>query len=228
MAIAVGQKVKGVFSGSSGTTAAITTAATGSVIVRLMEWDNTLNFTSITDSKSNTYTQISVERTISTIKGRAYYKENATGGASHTFSGAVSSSANISLYVLEITGALTSGALDQSNSQTDAASPFTSPSITTTQAAELIWAGLIGNSATTPATHAESTGFTIQNDVTTGGPDWTGCDASKIVASTGTYNSSFTENGGSSACVFIASFKESGGGGGAVKRNNLMLLGMNR
>lgn len=224
MAIGVGQKVKAVISGSSGTTAAITITA-GSSIARGMEWDAGINFTSITDSRTQTHNQIDVERTVSSIKARAYDIINAAAGST-TFSGAVSSSANITLTVTEITGALTSGARDQAASNTDSSTPFASPSITTTQAAELIWSFFAGNSGTTPATHAESTGFTIQNDVTTGGPDWTACDATKIVSSTGTYNSSFTENGGTAGCVFIASYKEAGGGGASGKPWNYYAMQM--
>lgn len=226
MAIAWVQGVKAVISGSSGTTAAITIAA-GSVIARGMEWDNTINFTSITDSRSQTHTIMDAERTVSSIKARAYRIENAAAGST-TFSGAVSSSANISLYVDEITGAPTSGSFDLAAGGTDSASPFGNAiSITTTQAAELLWAFLAGNSGTTPATHAESTGFTVRQDVTTGGPDWTGCTATRVVASTGAYNASFTENGGTAGCVFIAGFKEDGsGGGGSTLAARKSLLGV--
>jgi hypothetical protein len=136
-----------------------------------------------------------------------YYKENGSGGASHTFSYTVSGSHTNTIYAGEITGGLTSGILDQQNAQTDSASPFTSPSITTTQANEILVSILSAHSTINPATVAESTGFTLQAKWEDGTASWPGCIASKVVSSTGAYNSSFTCASADDAGIHIASFK---------------------
>jgi hypothetical protein len=235
VAIAVGVTSKGrTGSASSQATTGVTTQTSGSAFVVAAAWDSARNFTSIADNKGNSanYVQIGNQVTFSGGGGRArlYYCQNGAGGAGHTATITVSGSAGITVLFLELTGGATSGILDQnSTGVNDTSSPFTSQSITTTQAAEALISSLFGNSGANPATHAESTGFTVQAgaDETNGSSFWTGCLASRIVAATGTYNSSFTESSGSNTAVHIASFKEAGASA-ATKRNNLMLLGMNR
>lgn len=214
MAIAVGATSKGRnASATSVASAGVATQATGSTFVVGVIWATGASFTSFVDNKSNTYTQIGVDREVTAADGthcRWYRCENGAGGAGHTATLTISAAVALSVFFLEITGAATAS-FDQQNSQTDAASPFTSASITTTQAAEMLVSYIVGNSGSNPATNAESTGFTIQAgaEETNGASFWTGCIATRIVAATGTYNSSFTETGSTSAAVFIASFKES-------------------
>lgn len=210
MAIAAGTSVAAHSAGSATTvtSGSITTTASGSTFVVLIQADATLN--TPTDSKGNTYTAVTAQVTNSGINSRMYYCQNGTGGSGHTFTFTTGFSANLSIYALEITGGLTSGILDQQNSTSDSASPYTTTTGTTTQAAELAVAGLSGNSATTPATHAESTGYTIAAEVTTGGPDWPGCIAWKVLAATGAQTPSFTEASSSTGGVHCATFKEAG------------------
>jgi hypothetical protein len=214
MAIAIGQKAAAHSSGSatSVTTTGVATSATGSTFVVLVQADATIN--TPTDNKGNTYTAVTTSRANSGINSRMYYCENGAGGSGHTFTFTTGFSANLSIYAVEITGGLTSGILDQQNSIVDSSSPFTVTTGATTQAAEISIAALSGNSGSSPATHAESTGYTIQAQVTTGGPDWPGCIASKVLSATGAQTPSFTESGASTGGVHCATFKESGGGGG--------------
>lgn len=208
MAISAGVSVAAHSAGSATTltSGSVTSAASGSTFVVFIQADSTLNTPS--DSKGNTYTAVTAQTTNSGINSRMYYCQNGTGGASHTFTFTTGGSANLSIYALEILGGLTSGILDQQNSILDSASPYTVTTPTTTQAAELAVACLSGNSAVTPATHAESTGYTKQCEVTTGGPDWPGALYTKVLSATGAQTPSFTEASSSTGGVHCATFKE--------------------
>lgn len=231
MGIAVGVHASNaVGSGTSVTTAARTSAASGSTFIIGAVCNNS-EFSSVADSKSNVYTLIGAAQTFDSAGGvRLYYCQNGTGGASHTATLNVTSSAAHTVFFVEITGGLTSGILDQNNRANDTSSPFASPGITTTQADEILISILGGNSGSNPATHAESTGFTIDETVTNGTTFYTGCIASRVVSSTGTYNSSFTETGGTNTGVIIASFKAAAGGGAGLEipRNIALIQAINR
>jgi len=214
VAISAGVTVPATASGNTCTTATRTSAASGSTFVVFCQADATPN--TPTDNKGNTYTAVTTAVTNSSIVSRMYYCQNGTGGSGHTWTFTTPFSADLSMYVLEILGGLTTGILDAVNQVLDSSSPFTVTSAATTQAAELAVAAMSGNSGTNPATHAESTGYTIRSEVTTGGPNWTGAIASKVLSATGAQTPSFTENGGTTAGVHIATFKEASGGGGAL------------
>lgn len=216
MAISVGQHTAAASVGAATTvtTSSITTAASGSTIDVFCEVDAGIN--TPTDNKGNTYVATTALVTNSGISSRRFRCENATGGAGHTVTFTASHSGNLNIFVTEVLGALTASAMDQQASVVDSSSPFTVTSGTTTQAAELALASMAGNSATTPATHAESTGYTVLDQVNTGGPDWTGATAWKVLSATGTQTPSFTEASGTTAGVHIVTYKEAAGGGGDV------------
>ena len=220
MAIAVGQSAKGT-SGSSASlaTSAVTTAATGSTFVVFTTWDSGSTFSSISDSKSNSYTQIGTEVAFGTLRTRLYYKENGVGGASHTATVAISAATFISVFFVEVTGGATSGILDQSGARNDAASPFTlAAGLTTTQANELLLAVCAGNSGSNPATYAESGlgSSTLVIEETNGVSFETGTIYKANKTATGTFNPSFTQSGGTSAAVYLATFKELIGSGAII------------
>lgn len=230
MAIAVGQTTKG-RSGSAATiaTTGVATAASGSTFVIGVAWSGAPTFTSLVDSKSNTYTQLGaleLDPDGGGSKSRYYYCQNGTGGAAHTATLTISGANSLEILFLEITGAATAS-FDLGNGNQDTATPYTSPSILTTQAAEMLVALWFGNSGSNPATHAESTGFTVQAgaEETNGASFWTGCLATRIVASTASYNASFTETGSSRGVVYIAGFKEAAGGAVVVKQLSALGVG---
>ena len=227
MAIAYSQSVKAFGSGTSVTTTGITTGATGSVFVRTTQWSNGVTFTSVTDSKSNSYTIIGAEIiTGGTDKSRAHFVTNATGGASHTFTATVASSDSILIMIDEITGAATASTVDGTpTSLLDTASPYTGTAVTTTNANDLIWSAICGNSGSATATHAESTGFTIRSNNVDGSTQWPGATGTRVVAATSSYNCSWTETSSTNGAVYIAAFKDAGGGGGATA-HLLTLLGV--
>lgn len=213
MAIAVGQTTKGrASSAATIATTGVATQAFGSTFVIGLVWDVGASFTSVVDSKGNTYTIIGaeVDPAGTGAHARFYRCENGIGGAAHTATLNISGAVSLEILFLEITGA-TAASFDLGNGNMDVATPYTSPAISTTQAAEMLVSYLVGTSGSNPATHAESTGFTIQAaaEETNGASFWTGCLATRIVAATASYSSSFTESGGSVSAVFIAGFKES-------------------
>lgn len=211
MAYGIGSTSKG----RSGAAASIATGAvaitSGSTICVGVGWSNAIAFTSVTDSVGNTYTQAGVERAPSagTDHARLYYCQNAIGGASVTATLTVASSTNLEILLVELTG-MAAASFDQQNSNPDTATPFTSGNITTTTARQILVSLIIGDSGSNPATHAESTGFTVQSgaEETNGASFWTGALATRPVTAIGTYGSSFTETGATRAAVFIASFIE--------------------
>jgi hypothetical protein len=235
MAIAVGQTSKGsTAGGTSQATAAVTTQVSGSCFVVGIVWEAAQSFTSIVDSKGNTYVQIDTEITYTGFANmRLYYCENGVGGASHTATATIGGAALITVLFLEITGGATTGILDQHARRNDTASPFTlAAGLTTTQAAELLLSFFADDSGNNPVTYAE-TGMgssTIQTGAseTNGAGRLAAAFATSIKASTGTFNPSWTATGSGDCGVWLATFKEAGAGGGAVKRNNLALAGMGR
>lgn len=230
MAIGVGVTTKGRSAGAASiATTGVTTQAAGSTFVIGLIWGAGATFTSLVDSKSNTYTQLGVldlDPDGSGAHTRMYYCQNGTGGASHTATLTISGSNSLAVMFLEITGAATAS-FDLGNGNQDTASPYTSPAITTTQAAELLVGFFGGNSASNPATHAESTGFTIQASAeeTNGASFYTCCLATRIVAATSSYNDSFTESGSTRGSAYIIGFKELVSAGGTQPKR-LSLLGV--
>lgn len=221
-------------SASSQATGAVATAASGSTIDVLIAWNSAQTFTSIADNKGNSanYVQIGTERTTAGgARVRRYRCENAAGGAGHTVTATVSALTNILVLMVEIIGVLTSGAADQIDGRTDATTPFTlAAGLTTTQADEVLVAALLGNSGSNPATHAETGlgGSTVQAgaEETNGSTFWTGCMATAIKASTGTFNPSFTETGGTEGDVSLVTYKVAAAGGSTPTKGRLSLLGV--
>lgn len=213
MALAVGQVSKGgTTGGTTATTTAVNTATSGSTFEVAVIYDGT-SFTSITDNKSNTWTQVGTETTIngSNAKCRRYKKEGGAGGTGHTVTVTCASGIIVVLF-MEITGStvVSDGTPSQAR---DNASPFASPSITTTSATTLLTSVVWGDSGSNPATTAESTGFSVQVSELDGSSYWVAALATRAVTSTGTYNSSFTQSGTTNSVVGILAWKETGSSG---------------
>lgn len=194
---------------SSVTTPDVTTQSSGSLIVYFLHW-GTETYSNLTDSKSNTPTQIQTEANASSHKSRLYYKENAAGGANHNATFTVGSAGSPTLYLYEGIGIKTSGSLDTSGVRDDTSSPFTLASaLSQAQADSLLFTATGGNSGSNPATHAESglPSTTIHQELTNGTTQWTGAIGTSIVSSTATRNPSWTETGSSSNHVWLVIFK---------------------
>ena len=216
MAIGVGQSSKGGTGGATSTaTTGVATSASGSIIVGCMHFQGT--FSNFVDNKSNTpYVQVGTEITVDTSnssKLRAYHFPNASGGAGHTVTASTTTSQPITVAMAEITGGATSSVVAASNQAQDTSSPFgNAVSITPAAGNYLLVAFFGGNSASNPATHAESQGFTILSNTneTNGASLWTICIATKSVTANGStaYTAQFTETGASQGGVILAAFKE--------------------
>lgn len=127
---------------------------------------------------------------------RQDYKENGTGGASHTFTGTIGAAYFITISVSEISGAATSGALDKTATGSDFTHPThtTSSTATTAQANELIvgYGGSIDTDTfTIGGSYTERTNIAAV-DLTTNGL----VAGTRVVAATSTYAFDFTNNSG--------------------------------
>lgn len=205
--LGLGQVSKGASTTASVSTTAVNTAEAGSLFVVLVSTDRLDVISTPTDNKGNTYTLVSSVVTSAGPRGSVYHCINGVGGTSHQVTGSLSSGAGIVVLFMEITGALQFSLVDRSGAQEDDTSPFTSPSITTLNRDDFLFASFTGNSATTPATHAISSaspsgGWTIPaGSDETDATFWTSCLAYQIVTDVGTYSSGFTEAGGASDCI---------------------------
>ena len=211
MAIDVGQFAVGrTSSGSSQATSAVNTAASGSTFYIFVVWGNGASFTSIADSKSNTYNRVG-SATFGSMNARLYECVNGTGGSSHTATLTVSTNESLTVFLVEVTGGLTAGIVDQSDSREDTTSPFTlAAGLTTTQANELLLSFLAGDSTSNPATHAESGlgSSSIVIEETNGSAFFPGAIAKSYKTSTGTFNPSWTESGATDSGVWLVTLKE--------------------
>jgi hypothetical protein len=206
VSIALGQHTSwtgagpGTFASSS-----LTTAASGSTFVIFCDVE-TAAFTGVSDSKSNVWTPFSGPPSSFGNTAFAYYCENATGGAGHTFS-ATASAGFPSMWVVEITGGLTSGIVDGTPAkQADASSPFSAGGITTSQADELLLA-FCGTDAGGSVTHTHGNSFTEIDAITDGSNFWTGATSYKVVSSTNTYDTSVATNTGANSMNWLIGFK---------------------
>jgi hypothetical protein len=202
------------------------TTVTGSTIVADFGWSGGA-FSSIVDSKGNSYSLVDSQVAVGSADAhRRYECVNATGGASHTITFTIASTGAITGLGVELQGVVTVSARDQSADRADTASPFTlAAGLTTTQADEILVAGIFGNSGSNPATNAETGigGMTIQTlaQELDGSSFFAGCIATKIVSATGTFNPSFTQTGATGASVHLSTYKVAAAGGTIFNRNPL-------
>lgn len=215
--IAVGQIGVGtVISGSatsSCTTAGVTTSATGSSfeIIAVSVPGSVPIAVSVMDSKSNSYTRIGSQINDANAQQiDRFLCTNGTGGASHTATATLASStASWTVFFLEITGAATSGLLDQSNNDTGYLSQPWSPGNITLSAVPSS-----GEMMVVVVTEEEYPGtimsaadsFTIQQQYYNrnfGNPPCA-MFATRIVTANGTYTTSVTTTaGGSTNCAIL-------------------------
>lgn len=134
--------------------------------------------------------------------------ENNPGGSGHTFTMTLTGGGHLA--VVEIAGAA-SASYDVSDQVADTSTPYDSPSVSTTQAAETAIGYFVSES--TGTAHVAGNGFTslLYNE-----DYWNSCVAYKSLSSAGSVNSSFTCTGTPAGQVYVATFKDQGGGGTAV------------
>jgi hypothetical protein len=181
----------------------------GSTLIAGSIRDSGSTFTSIAYSGGGSMTQIGTELVDATAVSatRLYYQQNIAGGAGGSVTLTKTNGAFATVLVVELVNMLTSGVLDQQNRVLDTASPFDSPSITTTQPNEVLVAFSAADDFGTNV-YVAGNSFTIQQQFSNGGTNWTCALATRIVTSTGSYNSTFTRTGAARAHSWIASFIE--------------------
>lgn len=199
-------------------TLTVSPAASGSTFVVAAYISGTGNGTgaTVTDSKGNTYTP-SIEGPVQT--GNAFFWiftcQNAIGGASMTVEFIPLSGGNLVMQFIEITGATTPTSIDQTSaaggSPGTAVSTMPSPSVTTTNANELIL-GIVLTQGSALDTITATTGTLIlQTQDTTNFLNI--ASSFRIVSSTGANAPGFS---GTSTAFYGAgtlSFIQAGGGG---------------
>jgi len=239
MTISIGGKGIGHTSASGTTcngpdTGTINTQTTGSTFVVHVGWYNGGSATPAVSDKvggvstGNSYTQVGSTVSLSgdTLFHTAMFECVAgAGGNTHTwtitFTGGTP--ALISTFFREVVGGDTSNPRDQHVASEDnhsAATPYVSQNVTTTQASEALVACTwtytsIGSGNETLTWGNSFTADAQQPD----SADFTGGAASRIVSSTGTYQSSVTSSGSanaSTAICYLTTYKEAGAGGGSI------------
>ncbi len=124
------------------TTPAITTTSGHFLVVIATSRGLTFTGTVITDSKSNTWVQAWATNSGAQGHAACYYCANCTGGAGHTFTLSIGGDATLtSLSVAEFSGVALTSALDQVITTSSGTRPYTTGSVTTTQAQELLVGG---------------------------------------------------------------------------------------
>lgn len=223
MALGVGVSVSsGYSSANSTTTGSVTTQATGSILIIAVVWEPNSTPPTISDSKGNSYSLIGSVRQASAYPSYiGFWRcENATGGASHTFTGA-KSNGYCSIFAMEITGGATSSALDQNTgAASDTATPVTSGSITTTTADQIL-IGFVGGLCSANTAYTANNSFTKIQELTSVA-EWQGCLSYRIVTGTGTYETSTAVTNLTSFGGLIASFKALAAAGGNRRRRVLL------
>ena len=200
-------------------------AASGSTFFIGVGWFKAITVPppTIADNHGNVYSQISTTGQYSTdpYYSAIYICENAIGGSTDvtlTFTDPVIGYATF----VEIKGGLTSGILDQApNSNFTTTSPYTSLTTSATaQANELLIGFTITATSSGTETLTWGNSFT-QLEANGDSNGATGGVAYRVVAATGTYQTSFTAAGAGTTggMVFIATFKELPVGGCAASVN---------
>src|SRR3972149_9320599 len=149
MALSLG--VTAVASASSAATVTTPSRTTtwGSTIVLCGDWNAGGPFLPFTDSYGNTGEPIETELGSSPTT-RMYYATNSKGGTGHSFTLAITSAGQPSIWMVEILSSRTMVVLDLGARQTDAASPFDSPGILTTVADTFLVGFIGGHSVSNP------------------------------------------------------------------------------
>jgi len=211
----IGASAKGVPSGSNdtATTNAVTTQSSGSTFIIDVCWDNSATITTISDSKSNTYT---IQGTVQgnsggQSKGVRYICVNGTGGASHTATVLCSNTGAFpSIFFTEIKGGLTSGIVDIHIQGQDDTSPFGASTGTLAQANECVVSFFVSFTTIPPTCNHSVTGdgFTLLQQTTDFNTAWVGATGAVKVAATTAITPQWTEtNTSAGAIVITTSFK---------------------
>jgi hypothetical protein len=209
---------RGVGGGNTATTAAGTTAASGSTFVAAVSWDASASSPTVTDNKSNTYT---AQGTPQVDTRGAYVQlfvcQNGTGGASHTATFTTSGASYPVIHLIEITGA-EAASLDKIAQGSDVSTPFTVTSATLSQADEVVISICACNSGTASNAYALSGGTVLSEELDTSNY-WTSAAGYTVVSSTAAVTHTWTRATFTEAGIALATFKQASGGGAPAAKD---------
>lgn len=181
--------------GTTVTTAAQTTATSGSALYIAVDFQPSQSFTSVTDSKGNTWTQIGAEVADGSniVATRRYRCANATGGTNHTFTLTCANSGVCGIAFVEMTTTNGNGVtFDQQAAQADTVTAFVSPNVTTTVADEMLLSMFTAQGGGGTYNHTAGNSFTLIDEITDGASHFPIATSYRVVTATGTYNASWT------------------------------------
>lgn len=195
------QSASGSSSLAGATSAAITTAPSDLVVLMVESGINTGTI-SVSDSKSNTWTQIGSQFDGTTYSAAMFYCSLTATGTGHTFSCADTGTANMAIVAQEFTAVTT---LDQSTSANGIGGTITSGNAATTTAANELVVGAAGTvSVSTISVGSGFSNFLTQAD---GGTTNKSSMESKVVTNTGAYAGLFGGAANNGWVAFVATFK---------------------
>lgn len=190
-----------------------TTSGNMIIVYASSYYDDSAGTWTVSDNKSNAYSQAVAVGGSSAGRARIYYAESISGGSSHEVTLSSTVSSFYLLTIAEYSGLATSSSLDKTsgNHNSSSSSTYTSNSTaTTTQAAELL-AGVTHNFSTL-ATNTPDSGWTAISTATDGA-NHKHFVGERIVSSTGAYAYSGTFSTSlANVSTVIATFKEASGG----------------
>lgn len=164
--------------------------------------------TSVTDSKSNTYTKIPNEQPGSSCLSM-WYAKNITGGASHTITIAWNTGivSQASFVAQEISGSDTTAPLDKyTSAQGSSTAPSSGATATTSTANQFVVGGVsYFGTAVTPAA-----GSGYSNSVTVAFTNASGAQESKVISGAAAQTATFTLSSSRDWACGVATFKASG------------------
>ena len=192
------------------TTAAFpSNTASGNLIVVAASWDGCGN-AEITDNKSNSYAAATVKQQGpgAIICSQIFYAENITGGASHTITISATSGTVefIKLVAHEVSGAATSGALDQNASGTSSGASQSVGPVTTTTDGQYIFATASEESQSN--NNFSASGSFTERETADDAGSWQTQTQDYVQPSAGSISATWTASSGSSqSTVQMATFK---------------------
>lgn len=207
----------GASSSNTVTTASGTSTVSGSTFLIFVAWDNGVNVSTISDSKSNTYTALGTEQ-LDGVGGRSrvYRCINGTGGTSHTATATFSGTAFPTLHLIECTGVDTTSPIDVvAQTQTSGGSSGSSSTINTgtLSTANQVVVGLAALNNRSNGTYASSTLTMIsqEDDIVS---YWTSGVAKTVVTATTSVACTFTAgNSNGQGGLWAVTLKEASGSG---------------
>lgn len=217
-----------------GTLSTVSVTSSGNWLALVGEFASTASVSAPTDSKSNTWTQHpnSPLTLDGNIKLYCYYAENATVGASHTFTWALSAGTdNYSIAAIGLSGRATSSTVENtaSNAETSAVTSHTLPATGTISDAvhDVVVAFGDNNCYTVGSndTWTAGAGLTLNaNAYTSDGRDQLTCGFMYAEAvGTGGITAAYTSGGSTKAAKLIMAVKAAAAGGsGRLVNGNLV------